>query len=359
MGVSTGEPAMVNYLALKQALEQGLPPQEASYGLMNQRFHSQVWLHDQPRDRVCLFFHGFTAGPHQMVPMGQHFFRAGYNVVVPLLPGHGRAGLWSQENLPPLPTDPQAYITFAQQWLNLAALLGQRVMVIGLSGGATLAAWLALNHANQVDRAVLCAPYFSASMRMIDLFVKRIDTYFEWDAPAPKADVSGPVFGYGGFSTPALRAILELASEVMGQVKRVPSAPTFTLSSDSDRAVKNLDHVAFFKTALQRQPQSWYCCFDRVLEVPHTMMTEAEGNRHHHLLTVMIQAFLESQLTWPEVEELAYRLTQGQTLPAAVAELGWQHKCSPDLPTVITMVDKAPIVQARQQGNVRSRRRDR
>lgn len=350
---------MVNYRSLKQALEQGLSPQEASYGLINQSFHSQVWLHDQPRDRVCLCFHGFTAGPHQMIPMGQHFFRAGYNVVAPLLPGHGRTGAWSLENPPPLPTDSQVYIAFAQQWLTLATLLGQRVTVVGLSGGATLAAWLALNQAKQVDRAVLCAPYFSASMRLIDLFVKRIDTYFEWDAPAPGDNVPGPVFGYGGFSTPALRAILALASQVMGQVKQVPSAPTFTISSASDRAVKNLDHQAFFRAALQRQPQSWYVCFDRVLEVPHTMMTEAQGNRYPHLLTVMIQAFMESQLTWAEVEELAYRLAQGQTFPTAVAALGWQHKCSPDLPTVITMVDKAPILQARQQGNVRSRRRDR
>ncbi|HEY9880836.1 MAG TPA: alpha/beta hydrolase, partial [Leptolyngbyaceae cyanobacterium] len=110
----------------------------------------------------------------------------------------------------------------------------------------------------------------------------------------------------------------------------------------------------FFRSALKRQPQSWYNCFDRVLDIPHTMMTKVEGNRFQNLLIVMAQAFIESSLTWSEVEEIGYRMTKRRTFPSVVAELGLMHKCSKDMPAMMTMVDKRVIVEAREQ---RSQRR--
>jgi alpha-beta hydrolase superfamily lysophospholipase len=347
---------MTDYATLKRILDRDLKVQEARYGLMDEVFHSRAWLHPQPTDRVCLFFHGFTAGPHQMAPIGQHFYQRGYNVVVPLLPGHGRAGQWGPDHPPPLPTAPETYQTFGLQWLNLAQHLGQRVVVGGLSGGGTLAGWLALERPTQVDRAVLCAPYLSASRKVIDLFVQRVDTYFAWStSPGPPAESPDSPLGYGGFATPALRAVLQLGQHCQQRVKHPPAAaPTFVISSESDRAVSNLDHRHFFEAALAYQPFSWHLLFNRVLDIPHTMMTEREGNRYQHLLNVVIQAFVESTLSWAEVEEIAYRMTKNRTFNAVVADLGWQSKCSKDLPALMTMVDKWAIVAQRELGGNRS-----
>jgi alpha-beta hydrolase superfamily lysophospholipase len=355
---------MVAYSTLKRVLEHDLRQQEARYGLIDPALYTRAWLHPQPTDRVCLFFHGFTAGPHQMKPIGEHFFRAGYNVVAPLLPGHGRAGDWGPAQPPPLPTDAEVYKTFGAQWLNLARRLGDRVTVGGLSGGGTLAGWLALTMPAQVDRAVLCAPYLSASRRVIDLFVKKIDTYFAWASPASDRpqdlpQTAAPSLGYGGFATPALRAVLDLGQQCQQRVKQGLAAPTFTLSSESDRAVSNTDHQRFFEDALTRQPISWYLRFNRVLDIPHTMMTQQEGNRYQPLLNVILQAFVESDLTWAEVEEIAYRMTQNRTFPAVVADLGWQAKCSKDMPALITLMDKGAIAAKRQQGKRPGAPRDR
>lgn len=344
---------MADYVTLKRVLEHGIKQQEARYGLMDEALHTRVWLQSQPTDRVCLFFHGFTAGPYQMEPIGQHFYRAGYNVVAPLLPGHGRAGTWSKDNPPPLPTDPEVYQKFGLQWLNLVSLLGDRVVVGGLSGGGTLASWLALEKPAQIDRAILCAPYLSASSKVIDLFVKKVDTYFAWaTAPkqivAPATAVQAPPLGYPGFATPALRAVLELGQLCQQRVKQSPIAPTFTISSESDRAVSNFDHRHFFTAALNHQPTSWHVLFNKVLDIPHTMMTAQEGNRYQHLLNVMIQAFVESDLTWAEVEEIAYRMTKNRTFNAVVADLGWQAKSAKDMPAMMTMVDKWAIVVKRE-----------
>ncbi len=346
---------MVAYSVLKRVLEQDIKQQEARYGLMHEALHTRVWLHPQPTDRVCLFFHGFTAGPYQMEPIGQHFYRSGYNVVTPLLPGHGRAGAWNKDNPPPLPTDLEVYQKFGTQWLNLASLLGQRVVVGGLSGGGTLAAWLALEYSARLDRAILCAPYLGASSKVIDLFVQKFDTYFSW-ATTPQdlaSSKSPPCLGYSGFATPALRSILQLGQLCQQRVKQTPAAPTFTISSESDRAVSNFDHQHFFEAALAHQPKTWHVLFDKVLDIPHSMMTAQSGNRYQHLLNAMIQAFVESDLTWAEVEEIAYRMTKNRTFNAVVADLGWQAKCSKDMPAMMTMVEKWAIVVKRELGGSR------
>lgn len=338
---------MADYHAIKTSLETKLKQQEQTYPVSGEALYSLVRLHEQPTERVYLCFHGFTAGPYQFKPMADHFFKAGYNVVVPLMPGHGRAGDWGIQNPPPLPTDSKKYLTFAVQWVDLAQNLGKRVIVGGLSGGGTLAAWLALEKADAIERALLFAPYLSSSNKVIDLFVKRVDTFFTW------ADASGP--GYYGFDLAALRAVLDIGQYCLQRVKQVPAAPTFTISSESDKAVSNLDHQRFFEAALRRQPQSWYNCFDKVLDIPHTMMTKAEGNRFQNLLIVMAQAFIESSLTWAEVEEVGYRMAQGRTFPAVVADLKLTTKSSKDMPAMMTLVDKRAIVEKRGRG-LRSRK---
>ncbi|NEP19918.1 MAG: alpha/beta fold hydrolase [Leptolyngbya sp. SIO4C1] len=339
---------MASYSEIKAKIEQNLATAEAHQPLLDQAFKSHMQLHDAPTEKVCLFFHGFTAGPYQFMPLGQTMYRAGYNVLVPLLPGHGLAGDWTPHNPPPLTRDPHIYLRFALHWLTIAQQLGQRVVIGGLSGGGTLAAWLALEKAEAIHRALLFAPYFSASSKVIDLFVEHIDTYFQWEK------LLGPA--YPGFEIEALRAILRIADYNFSRIKKTQSAPFFIISSESDRAVDNLDHRHYFEYGLKRQPYCWHHCFDRVLDIPHTMMTEAEGNRYINLLNVMAKAFIESNLTWAEVEEIAYRMTKGRTFNAVIAELGWQDRASPDMPAMITLVDKWSIVVKRQMRLQRGRR---
>lgn len=331
---------MPDYGHIKHLLTTSLPQQETALSLMAEAFHSRVWLYDRPTEKVCVLFHGFTAGPHQMVPLGEQLFAAGYNVIAPLMPGHGRAGDWSKQNPPPLPTDARTYLKFGVQWLNLAQMLGQKVVVGGLSGGGTLAAWLALEKTEQVDRAVLFAPYLSASSKVVDLFVEHLDTYYQWDKPSENS--------YPGFETASLRAILDIGRFCLKRVKQKSIAPTFIISSESDKAVSNFDHRRFFEAALEQQPTTWHLCFDRVLDIPHTMMTKEEGNSYQHLLNSLAQAFIESQLTWSDICEIGYCMTQGRTFPEVIAELGWQQKASKDMPVVMTMVDKHAIAVERQ-----------
>ena len=152
---------------------------------------------------------------------------------------------------------------------------------------------------------------------------------------------------------------MRIANYTSKQVKKTPTAPIFMISSESDRAVNNYDHQRFFETALEHQPYCWYNSFDRVLDIPHTMMTEGEGNQFTNLLNVISKAYIESNLTWTEVEEIAYRMTKRRTFRSVVADLGWQEKVSRDMPAMMTLVDKWEIAVKRELNSRKGWRRHR
>ena len=96
---------MSNYSTLISAIIQQTKAAEEKLPLMAQTHGSRFFFQSDFSDKVCLFFHGFTATPEQFAPIGETFAQAGYNVLIPLLPGHGIAGEWDGDNPPPLPDE--------------------------------------------------------------------------------------------------------------------------------------------------------------------------------------------------------------------------------------------------------------
>ncbi|HBL09848.1 MAG TPA: alpha/beta hydrolase [Cyanobacteria bacterium UBA11162] len=289
---------MLNYSTTTTAILNQAKTREEALPLRNEKCRSQFFFHPDPTPKVCLFFHGFTAGPYQFEPLGKAFFEAGYNVLIPLLPGHGIAGDWNGDNPPPLPEDPQIYLQFVQEWLEQAKLLGQEVIIGGLSGSGNLAAWLALEYPQEINRSLLFAPYFSGNNILVDWLVELLPFYYEWlnkDNPGN--------FGYEGFRIPALRVFLDIGQEILERAKTTPAAPMLIISSESDRATRIEEHQELFEAVSQYQPKSWYYCFEEELNIPHTMMTQAEGNNYLQLLINLAKTYVESNLTWSQVQE--------------------------------------------------------
>jgi esterase/lipase len=324
---------MPSYSAITSAVVRDIKAREDALPIRNEACRSRFYFHPAPAAKTCLFFHGFTAGPYQFVPMAESLFRAGYNVLIPRMPGHGLAGDWGKED----------YQKFALQWLQLAQTLGGQIVVGGLSGGGTLTGWLAVERPQVISRAILYAAFLSSSSKVIDLFVRNLDSYNEWVNPKPEA----VRYGYNGFMIPALRVFLLMGTDILKRSRRGPIAPTFAISSESDIAVGNHDHRTLFESGVKYQPKCWYQRFDRVLDIPHTMMTQEEGNNYQNLLIAMTKAYIESDLTWSEVEDIGYCMTRGKTFDIAVSELNLGQKVSRDMPTMMTMVDKRAIAIAR------------
>lgn len=325
---------MFDYSATISAIAQQAKTREDALPIRNEQCRSKFYFHPTPTPKVCLFFHGFTAGPYQFEPLGEAFFKAGYNVLIPLLPGHGIAGDWDGDNPPPLPEDLQVYLQFFREWYQQAKSLGEQLVVGGLSTSGVVAAWLALEYPQEIHRSLSFAPYLSGMNKLVDWLVEILPFYYEWlnkDNPGN--------FGYEGFRIPALRIFLDMAQEILDRAKHTPAAPLLIVSSESDQATDLHEHQELFEAVLNYQPKSWYYCFDKKLGIPHTMMTKAEGNDYVALLITLALAYVESDLTWAEVREIIELMKQGKTFEAAVTQLHLTQQVSPDLPAVmITML---------------------
>ncbi len=280
---------MFSYSQLVSAIVQDTQDHENTLSLINEGSRSQLLLHPQPTSKVFLLFHGFTATPEQFAAIGKMLFESGYNVLIPLQPGHGRAGDWGKHSPPPLPEDQETYLQFAQQWLERVQDLGEEVFVGGLSSGATISAWLGLEHPQWVDRALLFAPYLRSRNRIIDFVIQHFNIYFKW-----RPDPGVKVFGYKGFFMPALRLFVDMGQMVMRRAKQQPAVPMLIVSSPSDRAINPKDPQVLFEAIRVYHPQSKHYCFDEDLQVPHNMMTKAEGNQHVDQLLALVKDYIES-----------------------------------------------------------------
>lgn len=289
---------MSNYSITTAAIIAQTKIRENALPLRNEKCRSKFFFHPHPTSKVCLFFHGFTAGPYQFEPLGTTLFNAGYNVLVPLQPGHGIWGNWDGDNPPPLPEDLQIYQQFVLEWLQQAQLLGNQLIIGGYSTGGVLAAWLAQEYPQLIEKTLLFAPYLSGTNKLVDWLVETLPFYYEWlnkDNPGN--------FGYDGFSIPALRILLEMGQQILDRANHTPATPMLIISSEDDQATNLHEHQQLFEAVLKYQPQSWYCCFEKELKIPHTMMTEAEGNHYLNQLITLAKTYIESNLTWIEVEE--------------------------------------------------------
>jgi esterase/lipase len=109
---------------------------------LRQNYQSRLLTQPQPTGKgTVVLFHGYTAGPWQFKEAEELFFKAGYNVYVPRIPGHG----FMKPNGTPTGEkmvdtwEVKTYDDFVAQVHADVSALGGPVQAIGLSGGANLA----------------------------------------------------------------------------------------------------------------------------------------------------------------------------------------------------------------------------
>jgi carboxylesterase len=102
--------------------------------------------------RACLLIHGFTASPFEMRFLGAKLNEAGYTVMAPRLPGHGT----SVRDL-----DRTGWVDWYREvvssYESLAAVY-QKVFIVGMSAGGTLALYLLSDGVNAAGSALMSVP---------------------------------------------------------------------------------------------------------------------------------------------------------------------------------------------------------
>jgi esterase/lipase len=115
---------------------------------------SILLTHNRRTPRAVVLLHGFTNSPRQFQEFAADLYAAGDNVYVPRLPRHAErhgsaatlAGITAEE-----------LRDCADAAIDVAAGLGDSVIVVGLSAGGTMAAWIA-QYRGDVRRSVIIAP---------------------------------------------------------------------------------------------------------------------------------------------------------------------------------------------------------
>ncbi|MET8234224.1 alpha/beta fold hydrolase [Micromonospora sp. NPDC005298] len=129
---------------------------------------SRLLSHGRRTGRAVLLLHGYTLAPEQYDELARDFHDRGYNVWIPRAPRHGTVDRRAHHRVR------AAELTaYADEALRVAAGLGDEVGVVGISGGAVLAARLAQVHAGVVRHLLLLSPFFGPNPRQAPAFAVR------------------------------------------------------------------------------------------------------------------------------------------------------------------------------------------
>jgi len=84
-----------------------------------------------------------------------------------------------------------------------------------------------------------------------------------------------------------------MGRDVLEQAEKGVAAPMFIVSVKAI-APSAIGTSSFIWGWLEASAKSWYHCFERFLNIPHNMMTLAEGNDYQNLLITIAKAYVES-----------------------------------------------------------------
>lgn len=209
---------------------------------------------------AVVLFHGYTNTPDEFRIIARAYRDLGYNVWVPRLPWHSPADKFS---------DGFSLLTsvglrdFVDDVIDIASGLGERLVVVGLSGGGTLATWAAA-HRPEIDQTILLTPLLlpagvplGARAPLVRLLRLSPVDWYQWWNPARKADnVDGMV--YPRYSLKGIAALLGLAVEA-GEVHTVTGQITLVRNEadtgvDADAAESQLRRLVGDSLDVRRIP---------------------------------------------------------------------------------------------------------
>jgi carboxylesterase len=182
-------------------------------------------------DVGALVLHGFTGNPGSMRGVAEALAAAGFAVELPLLPGHGTC----VEDM--IPTGFADWLRVAEAaYLDLAARC-RKVVVIGLSMGGALTAWLASDYPDIAGviciNAVVSAPEGMAEQiqGMVSQGIDRMD-----GIGSDIADPDSHESAYPETPLAPMITMLEAAGEFRERLGRITS-PVLVITSMQDHVV--------------------------------------------------------------------------------------------------------------------------
>ncbi|MBV8082886.1 MAG: alpha/beta hydrolase [Candidatus Eremiobacteraeota bacterium] len=218
--------------------------------------YSRVLDRGAQSERAIAFFHGFTNCPQQFAELGQRFFDAGFNVYIPRLPGHGMKDKMTTALADYTGDDLTAAAAAAA---DVAAGLGSRAHVAGISLGGVLAAWVG------DQRPIACATAISPFMGIarvpawanagLGVVLDALPNLFVWwDPRAGAENPATPSYAYARYPTHMLAAQLRISATLRSSAKdrRARACVSGLFVNAHDPAVNNRISAELYDRWAQR-----------------------------------------------------------------------------------------------------------
>lgn len=204
---------------------------------------SRFLTHGARAGLAVVLLHGFTTSPEQWARFAAELYERGANVVIPRFPGHGYR---DRRTRAIAAVSADALIACAAEAVDIARGAGERVIVAGLSLGATVAVALALER-DDIARTVGIVPLFGlrhlgrrANAVLAALLEALPNAFLPWDPTGGAGQI--PAYGYPRFPTRLLAHCLRLAETVQRRAAAgdVPSGELPLLLNAHEPACNNM-----------------------------------------------------------------------------------------------------------------------
>jgi len=257
---------------------------------------------------VDVLLHGFTDSPAQFAELADSLYQRGDNVYVPRLPHHAeRSG--DARALAGM-TAVQLRQT-ADSAADVATALGDTVVVVGLSVGGTMAAWMG-QHRPEVRRVVMIAPAFEAGRvpsRLEGFLInltERLPNVTRRSAPDSARPDRNP-----GFATHALAEVLRLGKSVEKTADRAPpkAAEFEFMLNDLDRTVSSAGSLKVAKEWDAHGARVSVYAFPGSLRLPHNVLDGREPGGQPALVLPEVIALTEGQSPRGPIQERPLHVT--------------------------------------------------
>lgn len=172
------------------------------------------WVGDDVTPTAVVLLHGLTNSPPQYDALAPLLHARGHAVIVPRFPLHGYRDRMTDALAALRAADLEAT---ALEAVAIGALCGERVVVAGISIGATLAGWLAARV--RIDTGIAFAPFcglhelYGGLNDALGAVLRTLPNAFGWWDPRVK-EKQPPSHGYPRFSTRALGESLLLSTDI-------------------------------------------------------------------------------------------------------------------------------------------------